>query len=490
MTTKIYLIITVLIYVFGIILLTLIGNKKKQSIESYSIGSKEVNPIFVGLSLAVGMTSAATFVINPGLVYLYGFSGFLGYGIAAPLGIFLALIVMSKSFLRFGEQTKVLTVPQWIGERYQSKFFTLFFTIVSFLQITFAVLIAVGITIVLAKSFNASYEIVLILVLLFSVGYLFLGGGVNVLLLSNTLQSIFMIITAVLFLISGPVLLGLNPIQLFSRLKEIDPMLVTVSNPKSLLFRDFFEVFIANFLVGIAIICQPHIISKALYLKSEKDLNKYLVTVVVIGTLFFMVLFTGLYTRVALVGDLLKPDQAIATYINAVFPPFLLAIVTLGILSAGFSTPDNILVVLSSIFSVNIVKEIILRAKPNYDENKLKQFLLISSKIFLFILAAIIYFLSIDQIKNPNLSVAIFAQNGVYGLFVTNFWPILLGLFKSNLKRIYIFIASLIALLVHFGFYYLEITKYHNNPGVTASFALIISGIFVLISLILSRGKK
>jgi Na+/pantothenate symporter len=397
---------------------------------------------------------------------------------------------MSKSFLRFGEQTKVLTVPQWIGERYQSKFFTLFFTIISFLQITFAVLIAVGITIVLAKSFNASYEIVLILVLLFSVGYLFLGGGVNVLLLSNTLQSIFMIITAVLFLISGPVLLGLNPIQLFTRLKEIDPMLVTVSNPKSLLFRDFFEVFISNFLVGIAIICQPHIISKALYLKSEKDLNKYLVTVVVIGTLFFMVLFTGLYARVALVGDLLKPDQAIATYINSVFPPFLLAIVTLGILSAGFSTLDNILVVLSSIFSVNIVKEIILRAKPNYDENKLKKFLLISSKIFLFILAAIIYFLSIDQIKNPNLSVAIFAQNGVYGLFVTNFWPILLGLFKSNLKRIYIFIASLIALLVHFGFYYLEITKYHNNPGVTASFALIISGIFVLISLILSRGKK
>jgi Na+/pantothenate symporter len=310
---------------------------------------------------------------------------------------------MSKSFLRFGEQTKVLTVPQWIGERYQSKFFTLFFTIVSFLQITFAVLIAVGITIVLAKSFNASYEIVLILVLLFSVGYLFLGGGVNVLLLSNTLQSIFMIITAVLFLISGPVLLGLNPIQLFSRLKEIDPMLVTVSNPKSLLFRDFFEVFIANFLVGIAIICQPHIISKALYLKSETDLNKYLVTVVVIGTLFFMVLFTGLYARVALMGDLLKPDQAIATYINSVFPPFLLAIVTLGILSAGFSTLDNILVVLSSIFSVNIVKEIILKAKPNYDENKLKQFLLISSKIFLFILAVIIYFLSIDQIKNPNL---------------------------------------------------------------------------------------
>lgn len=490
MSTKIYLSITVLIYVLGIIILTIIGKKKKQSIESFSIGTKQVSPIVVGLSLAVGMTSAATFVINPGLVYLYGLAGFLGYGIAAPIGIFAALIVMSKSFLRFGEQTKVLTVPQWIGERFNSKFFTIFFAFVSFLQITFAVLIAVGITIVLANSFQASYEFVLLIILLFSVTYLFFGGGVNVLLFSNTLQAIFMIITAILFLISGPLFLGLNPASLFLELGKIEPNLVSITNPDSLLFRDFFEVFIANFLVGIAIICQPHIISKALYLKSEKDLNKYLLTVVIVGTLFFFVLFTGLYARVALSGDLLKPDQAISKYINSVFPPALLAIVTLGILSAGFSTLDNIFVVLSSIFSVNILKEILLKTKSSLDEENLKRILLISSKIFLIVLAVIIYFLSIDQIYNPNLSVAIFAQNGVYGLFVTTFWPILLGLFKTDFKKVLVFIASLIALLTHFGFYYLEITKYHNNPGVTAAFALIISGVFVLISLIIMRLKK
>lgn len=487
---NIYLFSAVIIYVVGIIILTILGKKKKQSIESFSIGSKTVSPVVVGLSLAVGMTSAATFVINPGLIYLYGISGFLGYGIAAPLGIFLALIVMSKSFLRFGEQTKVLTVPHWIGERYQNKFFTIFYALISLLQITFAVLIAVGITIVLANSFNASYEVVLLLVLLFSVIYLFFGGGVNVLLFSNAFQSFFMIVTAILFLISGPIFLGLNPIKLFDELGKINPNLVNIVNPESLLFRDLFEVFIANFLVGIAIICQPHIISKALYLKSEKDLNKYLVTVIVVGTLFFFVLFTGLYARVALGSELLKPDQAISKYINSVFPPYLLAIVTLGILSAGFSTLDNILVALSSIFSVNILKEILVKIKPELSEDNLKSTLLISSKLFLIILAIIIYFLSIDQIYHPNLSVAIFAQNGVYGLFVTTFWPILLGLFKTKISKGSVFIASLIAFFTHFGFYYLEITKYHNNPGVTAAFALIFSGAFILISIIFQRVKK
>ena len=41
-------------------------------------------PFFVGLSLAANMTSVATFVINPGLVHAYGWSGVVGYGIAAP----------------------------------------------------------------------------------------------------------------------------------------------------------------------------------------------------------------------------------------------------------------------------------------------------------------------------------------------------------------------------------------------------------------------
>jgi len=293
-----------------------------------------------------------------------------------------------------------------------------------------------------------------------------------------------------LFLISGPLFLGLNPIKLFDELKNLNPNLVSLTNPESLLFRDLFEVFIANFLVGVAIICQPHIISKALYLKSEKDLNKYLLTVIIVGTLFFFVLFTGLYARVAFGNELLKPDQAISKYINFVFPPFLLAIVTLGILSAGFSTLDNILVALSSIFSVNIFKELLIKIKPGIDETKLKNTLLISSKLFLIVLAIVIYFFSIDQIYHPNLSVAIFAQNGVYGLFVTTFWPILLGLFKSKISKHSVFIASLIALATHFGFYYLEITKYHNNPAVTAAFALIFSGIFVFVNLILLRVKK
>jgi len=483
-----YSLISVIVYAVIIIGLAVWGRRGNQSIESFAIGAKTSGPIFIGLSLAANMTSAATFVINPGLVYLYGFSGFIGYGTAAPLGIFMALIIMSKKFREIGEKSKILTVPQWIGEKYKDKRLTFFFAVLSLLQITFIVLIAVGLTIVLGKTLNLPLYLVLLILLLFTFGYIMLGGA-SIHILTNSFQSIIMISVAILLLLSGILFSDISFSDLFNKLNEIDTNLVSITNPDSLLFRDIFEVFIANFLVGIAIICQPHIISKSLYLRSDSDLNKYLITTISVATLFFFVLFTGLFARVILPGELVKPDQAIAAYINYVYPPEILALVTLGILAAGFSTLEGLFIALSSIFSNDVFKNILIKKKQEYSQEKINRLTLISAKVFLFIIAIFVYIFSIDQINNPSLSVAIFAQNGVYGLFVATFWPIFLGIFKDNINKIIPVTASIIALITHFGIYYFEITIYHNNPGVAAAFAIILSGVFIVLSLIFNKYR-
>src|SRR5512143_220327 len=86
------------------------SRRRAKTMESFSVGTRTVPPFFIGLSLAANLTSAATFVINPGLLYLYGWSGFLGYAVATPAGLFLALVVFSKSFRRIGDRFTVLTV--------------------------------------------------------------------------------------------------------------------------------------------------------------------------------------------------------------------------------------------------------------------------------------------------------------------------------------------------------------------------------------------
>jgi sodium/pantothenate symporter len=95
--------------------------------------------------------------------------------------------------------------------------------------------------------------------------------------------------------------------------------------------------------------------------------------------------------------------------------------------------------------------------------------------------------LSWKQIVDPSLSVAIFAQNGVYGLFAATFVPVLLGIFTRSMARGWIFAASATAIVVHFGMYYGEITMYHNNPAVPATFAIGASLVVGLLGLAVGR---
>jgi hypothetical protein len=97
------------------------------------------------------------------------------------------------------------------------------------------------------------------------------------------------------------------------------------------------------------------------------------------------------------------------------------------------------------------------------------------SKIFLIILAPVTFFLSYDQILHPSISVALFAQNGVYGLFSATFVPILLGVFAKEVNKTVVFLSSITALAVHFGMFYGQISMYYNNPAVTATIALFCS---------------
>jgi sodium/pantothenate symporter len=479
MQDNVYTIAAILIYVTGIIVLAFLTRKRGGSLESFAIGGKRDNPFFVGLSLAANMTSAATFVINPGLIYLYGFSGFLGYAVAAPLGIFLGLIVMSKRFRQIGADQKAMTIPQWLGQRFQNTGITKIFALLSLLQMTFIVLIAVGITIVVAKILGISQLFVLAGVILFTLSYIVVGGA-SIHILTNSYQGIIMAVVAFLLILSGPVFGDIDLGNLFGQLAQIDPNLTTMSNPKSLLFRDFFEVFIANFLVGIAIICQPHILSKTLYLRSDKDVNKYLLTATITGLLFFFVLIAGLYARVFLSGDILPPDQSMASYINAVFPPGVLAIVTLGILAAGFSTLEGLFLALSTIFSIDLYKPWLEKSKT-LSAKLIEKKTLLTTRVFLAVLAVVVFFLSLWQLENPSLSVAIFAQNGIYSLFVATFWPVFTGLFVPGIDGWKPVAAGLTGFVVHFTIYYGELTPYHSNPGVCAAFGLLTGGLLLLV---------
>ena len=229
---------------------------------------------------------------------------------------------------------------------------------------------------------------------------------------------------------------------------------------------------VANFVIGLAIIMQPHIISKSLYLRSERDVNTYLVTAMAAGTVFTAVLLVGLYARLQLGGDI-PPDRVVATYIASGFAPGLRAFIMLGVLAAGFSTLEGVILALSTIFG-NDFYGTIARARGMTSERLHGQLLKVG-RIFLVALAPITLVLAWRQIVAPSLSVAIFAQNGIYGLFAATFAPVLFGIFSKRSSAPLVFAAASAALVIHFGMYYGGITPYHNNPAVPATCALAVS---------------
>jgi SSS family solute:Na+ symporter/sodium/pantothenate symporter len=255
-------------------------------------------------------------------------------------------------------------------------------------------------------------------------------------------------------------------------------------NPDSLLFRSFVEVVIANFIIGVAIIMQPHLISKSLYLRSERDVRAYLATAVLVGTLFTAVLLVGLYARMTFTEPI-APDRVVASYIATQFSSGLRAVIMLGVLAAGFSTLEGVVLVLSTIFANDIVANV-ARGR-GVAEEKVRARLLPAGRWFLVALAPVAFALGWWQIVRPSLSVAIFGQNGVYGLFAATFAPVLFGLFSRRIAKGWALAAAVTALVVHFGMYYGRVTVYHNNPAVPAACAIVASLVVMLVGRAVSR---
>ncbi|GCD77069.1 sodium:solute symporter [Thermaurantimonas aggregans] len=459
----------------GIVLyFTVISRKSTGSIRDYALGSMMFSPVFVGLSLAAGMTSAATFIINPGLIGYYGISGVISYAISLPLAALISLVILTRRFRKAGSSTKALSLAQWMGHMYQCRAVSTLFAVLSLLLITFLVLITVGLTKVLTSALKVDYRYVLLGITVFVFGYMAFGGA-NTMVYSNAIQAVLMLVVAITLLGSGWSYFSEGFSGFFAKLKSIDPRLVQPTNPESPLFRDYFEIVVAQMIVGVAIICQPHIITKSLLLKSERQVKPYLVSGVVVQTLFFLVVIAGLYARIefpdlSLNGQPIKPDALMSTFVTHHFQPAVAVLVVFGLLAAGVSTIESLIQSLSTTITVDLLQPLLLREADQHQVVRI-------NRVVIFLLAVVTFFISKQQIEQPNLSVAMLAQNGVYAFFASAFFPVLMGIFGKQKVPSAALASAVTAIVVHFSVYYLRLTPYMQgavrNPAIPAALAIV-----------------
>ncbi|MBK9291002.1 MAG: sodium:solute symporter [Bacteroidetes bacterium] len=501
--------ILVLLYMAGLLYLVFRGARQTRSLSDYALGSVVFSPVAVGLSLAASMTSAATFVINPGFIANFGISGVISYAIALPIAAVVSLILLTKSFRRYGQTVKALTLAQWVGSRYQSKPFALLMGVLALLLLTFIVLIVVALTKVLSSALQLNEMAVMVGIVIFVFGYMMFGGA-NSMVYTNTIQAVIMIVVALLLIGSGYEHFKDGLGNFFGKLATIDPVLVKATNPASPLFRNLYEIIFAQAVVGIAIVVQPHIITRSLLLKKESDVNKFLVTAVVVELLFFSVVIAGLYARLtfpdlSIDGKALPNDGIIPAYVRAVYAGSPLALVAglfviLGLIAAGMSTLEGLVQSVSTTITSDLLKPLLGNRLP---ENRL----VFVNRLAIASMALITIYLSHRQLVAPKLSVGIFAQNGVYAYFSAAFIPVIFGIFLKDVRAWVPFAAAISAIVVHFGVYYLLpsaveqfgwqfgfFTRFLEgpvrNPAIASSTAIVFSTIIGFILLKISRLKQ
>jgi len=466
------------VYVGLTLWLSWVGMRKTKDMKGFAIGNKDMGPYLIGITMAASIASTSTFVINPGFVYVHGVSAFIHYALAGWLGIATALILLTRKFHELGESSGAITIPDWIYKRYQNRTLSLFFAFLNLMSIAFVVLILVGCSILFAQIFNVDQKVALVSVAVFVFGYVFMGGTYAH-AYTNAVQGVMMVFVAIVLVVTG--FHYLEPAALRS-VSSVDIHYAAAFNTNSTLYYDFFSVFLSSFIVSFALMLQPHILTKVLYLKDGGEVKKFLGTSLTVLAIFMLMLLVGFYARLSGL-EIERQDMVVAEYISQEFSGttidrFFLAFVTISLLAAGMSTLDGILVALSSM----IVRDIYLPLTGGSEDTSQALWL---AKIILLCVGL----LSVALAWNPPQLVGLFAQKGVYGLAVASFVPIVLGvLLRRNISTWVVAIPSIISLLVYLTLLFVAGV---DNPAVAAAWAILgaIGLIFVFSVMQFGRSK-
>lgn len=456
-------------YVVLTLWLSWIGMRKTRDIKGFSIGNKDMSPWVIGITMAASVSSTSTFVINPGFVYVHGLSAFIHYAVAGTAGITTAFFLLTRRFRKLGDESGAITIPDWIYQRYRSRSLSTFFALINLLSITFVVLILVGCSLLMSQLFPLSQTASLTLILLFVFSYVLMGGSYAH-AYTNTFQGVMMALVAIFIFVQGLYLLEQHSGDSLAKLGE---HYFALYNPDSSLYFDFFSVFVSGFVVTFALMMQPHILTKMLYLKNDADVNKFLFTTVAAGACFMLILAVGFYARLKGL-DIERQDSVVVSYIAAEFAghgwgPYALVFISITMLAAGMSTLDGILVSLSAM----VVKDLYLPFSGHQTFHhgaglRLSRWVLVAVGLVAYLVAL-----------QPPALVGLFAQKGVYGLAAASVLPILLATYiRENPPVALAWFTAVVGLGGHLaGLFVFGI----ENPAVAATYAIFLASAVVAV---------
>lgn len=428
---KLYLIIGFTVFLIIMAWLGYIATKKTKSISDFAIGGASLGPYVLGLSFTATALSAATFLGYPGWSYEWGYSNmwlYLSLLAAGPLGV----LVVAKRARKINTKQISLSLPDWLGDFYNSDFLRIGSGIIMLFNIFYiAAQLAAG-AMIFEYMLDLTYTTGLLIITVIVVIYVFAGGAFAD-IYTDAAQAITMAVAGLVVFVSGIFVFGDGNIMkaftnITSKLSSIDTNLVSTFNPDSKYFYSISAV-LGIFIIQFAFASSPQLFNKVLALKEEKDLGKMILTYFFTTFLSLIILFGGLYSRAGITEAVESSDLALIEYIINVFPVFVTALIGVVILAAAMSTTDGIFVVMSTIFANDIFYKVLYKKGfVKLNEEKANRIALMTSRVVV-ILVGVIAFLIV---RNPPQYMGDVMWIGISGVAAGTLGPILYAVYGKR----------------------------------------------------------
>lgn len=428
---------TVIIFYLGI--MAFIGwyaSRKTSSLGDFFVLSGKAGVVVSGIAYFSTQFSMGTFLGTPGTIYGVGYAGM---AISVPGAVFcmiLPALLIGRKLITLGHKYGFLTMADYLADRYHSKSMSgvlgvmmLFFLI----PMMGAQIIGAGVIVHVFTGLPEWAGVVGmgVIVILYC-----MAGGMKGAMMTDVIQGSLMIATAVVtFIVS--IMMGGGFENINHTLQGMNEAYLTFPGANGYMPWTYFVsniVLWSFFTMG-----QPHLFTKFFAMKDHKTMFK----AILLGTagMFFsatLIEWAGV-NGIASIQNIEKADQIVPMILQRGLNPFLASIFIAGIVAAGMSTIDGILVTTTGAVTRDIYQKII--NKKATDETVMSL-----SKVVTVLIGIIVICFGVFQ-PGSIFEINLFAFSGM-AIFVV---PILFGMYwkKSTVAgAVSAVIVGVIALLV------------------------------------------
>ncbi|MBU2950137.1 sodium:solute symporter [Tamlana agarivorans] len=455
---------------------------KEDSNEAFFKANKSAPWYLVAFGMIGASLSGVTFISVPGAVEVKQF----GY-LQVVFGYFFGYLVIAYVLLPIYYKLNLTSIYTYLRDRFgyvSYKTGAVAFLISRVVGAAFRLfLVAKVLQLLVFDQYGIPFTVTVIITIALIWLYTF-KGGIKTIIFTDTLQTLFMLISVVVTIAFLASALDLNSIsEIYTNVKE-SPM------SKTFFLTDVNDAqyFVKSFLAGMFITItmtglDQDMMQKNLTCKNLKEAQKNMISFSVI-LIFVNILFLVLgllltqyanQNGITAKKDDLFPSIAMLPEIGIITSSFFL----LGLIAAAYSSADSALTSLTTSFCIDIIE---LDKKPVAIQKKIRK----RTHIFISAILVLVIVLFDSIFKDVSVIWELFKAAGyTYGPLLGLF---AFGIFtKSQLKDKYVWIIAIIAPLVSY-----LINAYSINllNGYQIGFEiLIVNGLLTFLGLILIRRK-